>query len=72
MKEKEFTCFDCENNQGAFCPLADMYLSMRPRFCDRFKPCSQRLVVSIATVAKARRIKRKRRRKHEKVHCLCR
>lgn len=60
MKEKEFTCFDCENNQSAFCPLADMYLSMRPRFCDRFKPCSQRLVVSIATVAKARRVKKKR------------
>ena len=32
MKEKEITCFDCANNQGAFCPLADMYLSMRPRF----------------------------------------
>lgn len=62
MKEKEFTCFDCENNQGAFCPLADMYLSMRPRFCYRFKPCSTQLVVSIATVAKARRIEKKRGR----------
>lgn len=60
MKEKEITCFDCENNRGAFCPLADMYLSVRPRFCENFKPRSPRLVVSIATVAKARRIEKKR------------
>ena len=65
MKETEITCFDCENNQGAFCPLADMYLSMRPRFCENFKPRSRQLVVSIATVAKARRIERKRRRRHD-------
>ena len=56
----EITCFDCENNQGAFCPLADMYLSVRPRFCEAFTPRSQRLVVSIATVAKARRVEKKR------------
>ena len=62
MKEKEITCFDCANNQGAFCPLADMYLSMRPRFCEAFTPRSQQLVVSIATVAKARRIRKRRRR----------
>lgn len=60
MKEKEITCFDCENNQGKFCPLADMYLSLRPRFCDRFQPCRPRIVISIATVVKAHRIKRKR------------
>lgn len=65
MKEPEITCFDCANNQGAFCPLADMYLSMRPRFCKAFKPRSQQLVVSIATVAKVRRIERKRRRRHD-------
>ena len=65
MKETEITCFDCENNQGAFCPLADMYLSMRPRFCEAFKPRSRRLAVSIATVTKARRIERKRRRRHD-------
>lgn len=65
MKETEITCFDCENNQGAFCPLADMYLSMRPRFCEAFKPRSRQLVASIATVAKARRIERKRRRRHD-------
>lgn len=62
MKEKEFTCFDCENNQSAFCPLADMYLSMRPRFCEAFKPHSPRPDVSIATVVKARRIEKKRGR----------
>lgn len=62
MKETEITCFDCANNQGAFCPLADMYLSMRPRFCEAFKPRSRQLVVSIATVAKARRIRKRRRR----------
>lgn len=62
MKETEITCFDCANNQGTFCPLADMYLSLRPRFCYRFKPCSTQLVVSIATVAKARRIRKRRRR----------
>lgn len=68
---KEITCFDCENNQQAFCPLADMYLSLRPRFCDRFQPRSPQPVVSIATVAKARRVERKRRRRHEKVRRLC-
>ncbi|MBS6629018.1 MAG: hypothetical protein KH282_08055 [Clostridiales bacterium] len=62
MKEKAITCFDCANNQGAFCPLADMYLSVRPRFCEAFTPRSRQLVVSIATVAKARRIRKRRRR----------
>lgn len=62
MKETEITCFDCANNQGAFCPLADMYLSVRPRFCEAFKLRSLRLVVSIATVVKARRIRKRRRR----------
>lgn len=61
----EKNCFDCKLNQDRFCPLADMYLSLRPRFCEAFTPRSQQLVVSIATVAKARRIERKRRRRHD-------
>lgn len=58
----EKNSFDCKLNQDRFCPPADMYLSMRPRFCEAFKPCSRRLAVSIATVTKARRIRKRRGR----------
>lgn len=55
----EITCFDCKHNKDGFCSLADKYLSAEPRFCERLEERDPRLIVSIATVAKVRRVGRR-------------
>lgn len=53
------TCFDCKHNKDGFCSLADKYLSAEPRFCEKFEERDPRLIVSVATVAKVRRVGRR-------------